>query len=99
MEKMTSYSFLLFMLTACSAQERRLFMFDGGERVPGPNGKEAYLVSCYDISRCYDKAERECHGYYDIESVTQGISDGGLLVQNMLVTCESYSIYKDESFF
>ncbi|MBY0385257.1 hypothetical protein K2X05_08875 [bacterium] len=56
-------------------------------------------MSCFDISRCYDKAAYECDGSYEIQNMTQGISDGGTRVHNMLINCESPSIYQKDTFF
>ena len=72
---------------------------DGGEKVSGPTGYSDYLVSCFDISRCCDKAAYECNGVYHIHNITNGISDGGTQVHNMLITCERSSIYQKDSFF
>ena len=71
----------------------------GGEKVHGPNGYGDYIVSCYDISRCYSKAAYECDGAYDVVHVTDGISDGGTVVHNMLISCESPSIYQKDTYW
>ncbi len=85
-KKSIVFSFLFLTSSACSPQELRLWK-SRGERVPGPNGYSNYVVSCYDITVCYTKANRQCHGKYEVVETTHGMSEMGHSVYDMLVNC------------